>query len=928
MTNGQTISHYRIIGEIGRGGMGVVYKALDLNLGRTVALKFLPPHLSSDEERKKRFVQEAKAASALDHANIGTIYEFNETKDGQLFIAMAYYEGEVLQEILEDRPLDIGTLIDIIGQICLGLSAAHKAGIVHRDVKPSNIIVTKDGGVKIIDFGLAKSDGRASITNDASTKGTIDYMSPEQSIGESVDYRTDIWSLGVLFYEMTTGKRPFKGEYDQAVIYSILKENPKPPAEINSSIPSIVQDAILKALQKTPADRFENMDDFRAALLPHRQNEKRAAFFHSMTTYIRKNKKRAAMTIAAMVLLLAAAATTLKLLPKNQQFVLGIASFWGADETEIRESKRMHANVMRMLTDELADDPEIKLVGLPNYMLLSEKEATTVGEKIDASAIIWGEVLTSSDIVEFQPFVTIIEEPNLRPETAERDPLKALKIGFAEPNQIITRKAKAQDIVNLALQTAGTFFSASNPDKSIQLYKKIEPLNSTAAYLMGDAFINKEQWEQARDYFEKAIALDSTDAKPHVGLARYHDHLNNLAEAITELEKAKKYAPQTWWPSSFLAVLHNYLYDFGSALEEAKNAAALNPELAEVQGRLGNIYWGLADYEQAIQHWEKAKTLDPDFTKHLMIATGYLKMGRIEEARAAAERRFAELAPAREKPNRLVFEALVNMVHGDYAGAAQLLQNILKEQPDNQYAIGRLGCCYSYDGQVEKAISWWKEAKQRFPNNQWFPHDLGFTYIDIGEYDLAAAEFEKALAINPYQQYHYIGLAAVHYSQGLHDQAVKVFERALNILPESLFIRLYYALELYHVGRNEEARAQLAEFSSNPYAESWRFPIKQLLLGKISGAQTLAALRNIFPLKYEENLKRAPFAAGAFSEVYYYLAMSTLFNLGKDSESPDIEKAISYLEKALAHTNVNDSTYPYVKAELKKLQTDNEFVSR
>ena len=197
---GQTISHYRIIEKLGEGGMGVVYKAEDTKLKRTVALKFLPPELTRDPEAKTRFIREAQAASALEHPNICNIHEIDETEDGQLFIVMACYEGETLKDKIKDKKLKTEDAIDIAIQIAQGLNRAHEKGIVHRDVKPANIIITEHGEVKILDFGLAKLAGQAQLTKDTSTLGTVAYMSLEQVSGKSIDHRTDIWSLGVILF--------------------------------------------------------------------------------------------------------------------------------------------------------------------------------------------------------------------------------------------------------------------------------------------------------------------------------------------------------------------------------------------------------------------------------------------------------------------------------------------------------------------------------------------------------------------------------------------------------------------------------------------------------------------------------------------------------------------------------------------------------
>ncbi len=206
---GSVVSHYKILEKLGEGGMGVVYKAEDTRLKRTVALKFLPPDLTRDPDAKERFIHEAQAASSLQHNNICVVYDIDETDDGQMFISMECLEGETLKKEIERGPLKIEEALDIAIQIARGHTKAHESGIVHRDIKPANILITSDGVAKIVDFGLAKLSGRTMLTKTGSTLGTAPYMSPEQASGGVVDHRTDIWSLGVVLYEMIAGRRPF-----------------------------------------------------------------------------------------------------------------------------------------------------------------------------------------------------------------------------------------------------------------------------------------------------------------------------------------------------------------------------------------------------------------------------------------------------------------------------------------------------------------------------------------------------------------------------------------------------------------------------------------------------------------------------------------------------------------------------------------------
>lgn len=267
---GQTISHYKISEKLGEGGMGVVYKAHDTTLDRVVALKFLPHYLTSDPTEKERFYHEARAASSVLHPNVAVIFEINE-HDGQVFIAMEYVEGKTLKLVVAQEPLSIKKVLDIAIQVSDGLSAAHEKGIVHRDIKSDNIMLTPKGQAKIMDFGLAKMKGAAKLTKTGSTVGTAAYMSPEQAEGEEVDHRSDIFSFGVVLYELLTSKLPFRGEYHAALMYSIVNEEPPPIARFNEKAGDDLQRIVSKALAKDREERYQHADDMLADLRRERK---------------------------------------------------------------------------------------------------------------------------------------------------------------------------------------------------------------------------------------------------------------------------------------------------------------------------------------------------------------------------------------------------------------------------------------------------------------------------------------------------------------------------------------------------------------------------------------------------------------------------------------------------------------------------------
>ncbi len=265
---GKSLSHYKILQELGRGGMGIVYKGEDTKLHRTVAIKVLPAAALSSDDDRARFYREARAAASLSHPNIATVYEIDEaipegsnTDDIRPFIAMEFIEGDTLEDRIKQGPMKLEEAVRIASEIASGLEAAHKKDIVHRDIKAANVMMDSDGRAKILDFGLAQTAQSTKLTCMGSTLGTVAYMSPEQARGEEVDGRTDIWALGVTLYEMIAGKHPFGGDYEQAVVYSIMNEEPEPLTAVRTGVPMGLEWIVSKCLAKKAADRYQTATD-------------------------------------------------------------------------------------------------------------------------------------------------------------------------------------------------------------------------------------------------------------------------------------------------------------------------------------------------------------------------------------------------------------------------------------------------------------------------------------------------------------------------------------------------------------------------------------------------------------------------------------------------------------------------------------------
>ena len=613
---GKTISHYKILEKLGEGGMGAVYKAQDTKLDRIVALKFLPKHLLCDEEAKTRFVHEAKAASALDHPNIATIYEIDEAQ-GECFISMSYIQGKSIKELIKEKEIkgwDMGKIINVAIQMAEGLSKAHQKGIVHRDIKSDNIMLTDEGLVKIMDFGLAKLKGAPKVTRTGSTVGTVAYMSPEQAQGMEVDQRSDIFSLGVILYEMITSQLPFKGEHEAALIYSIVNENSEPLTTYTSDVPDELARIVEKTMEKNLEMRYQHADDLCADLT-------------KLKTKLEMGVTRTQATAAKPMPSIAVLPFTDLSAAKDQDYFCdGMAEEVINALTKL-ESLRVVARTSAFVFKDKRED--IREIGRKlNVETLLEGSVRKAGNKLRVTAQLinvsdgyhlWSEKYDRdmADIFAIQDEISL----------AIVDKLK-VKLLRDEKTALVKRYTDNLEAYNLYLK--GRYhWNKRTPEgltKAIEYLRQVtekDPGYALAYAGLADCYSMleqahvlpaKEAFPEAKKMAAKALQIDETLAEAHNSLAyvrwKYDwDWVGAEREFLRAFELNPNYATGHQWYAVYLA-------DMGQtdeAIKEIKKAQELDPLSLIINIASASILTCARQYDQAIEQCRKTLDMDPNF---------------------------------------------------------------------------------------------------------------------------------------------------------------------------------------------------------------------------------------------------------------------------------------------------------------------------
>jgi non-specific serine/threonine protein kinase len=675
---GKTISHYKIVEKLGEGGMGVVFKAEDTKLGRTVALKFLRSVRFVGDEQRSRFVREAQTAAALDHPSICTVYEIDEAEE-QIFIAMAYLEGVDVKEMLSSGPLDVEVAVRIAIQIGQGLGAAHRKGIVHRDVKCSNIMVMEDGQVKITDFGLAKIQGDTEISKTTMGVGTPAYMSPEQSRGDAVDHRTDIWSLGICLYEMLTGSLPFRGSFDAAVLYSILNEEPQPASNLRAEIPPDLEKIVAKAMAKDPDERYQQMED----LLAHLQSPTSA---RNLDTPLDSAAKKKPHSIAVL--------SFQDMSPGRDQeyFCDGIA------EEIIGSLNQLDGLRVAARTSAFAykDRPE---------------DVRVIGEKLGAEAVLEGSVRKSGNQLRISvQLIDVAEGYTLWTERFDRE----MKDVFAIQDDIAGNIVRALEI------------SLSERDGRVLAKEFTASHEAYDLYLRGREFYrqtHRRGINYAISMYQRAIEQDPHYGLAYAGLADCYSYLFSFFDSDeANIEKALELSQKALELDPTLAEAHvargRAFYvnrRYGEAKREFETAIRLNPQHYPAYESYARNYYSQGILDRAAWAFEQAMQIDPqNFNAPMLLSQTYRGLHQEDKAQEALEKGLVNVAKHLElnpgNARALYMKAIALAVTGDSDQAFEWLERALSIDPEDSMIVYGAACVNALAGELEAAIDYLEKA--------------------------------------------------------------------------------------------------------------------------------------------------------------------------------------------------------------------------
>ncbi len=744
---GQTIAHYRISAKLGEGGMGEVFLATDTRLDRQVALKFLPSSLQSDPESRERLLREARAASKLNHKNILTIYAV-ESANGRDFIVMEYVDGKSLKDLLDSReqvPLD--QILRFGLQICDGLSAAHEHGIVHRDIKPANILLTSKGQVKVTDFGLATWRGAIQLTKEGTTVGTAAYMSPEQIQGKKVDTRSDLFSLGVMLYELIANRRPFEGDHDAAISYAILNDVPEPLARFKSALPVALEQAISRALEKDPSTRFQTATDMLAELKRIKrevEGSQPSMLSRTTTTKPTKSAKLKYVVGATAVVLIALAALLLKPFkfdvgPEQSATAVenSLAVMYFDNVVDPADSEKHSQMITSLLITDLSESQFLQVVsrqrlydllkslGKESQTSVDRNTATDVAKRAGVKWMLTGQILQTT------PRIVITSEVS----DAATGKVKSTQKIAGEPQEDIfsvvdkLSAAVRNDLATTEAARRETDQPVANvTSNSEEAYKE---------YLTGVELFDKFYRVEAREHFLKAVSIDSTMAVAYLLLS-----ISAAGDRQVEwLEKALRHSGNASWDEQHLirSEVASSRGDYTTALRELNDILARDKSHKVAYYIRGLLYREMKHHDFAIQDFLSTVALDPVHKNaYNLLAYSYDNIGNLEKSIWAIDK-YIEIAP--DEPNPYDTRGDLYARNGQIDLAVASYQKALTIKPDFP-SLNKLAALYVQLGRFEQADSLIRETLAHKDQER-----RSFARLQLASRPMFEGDFESALRI-------------------------------------------------------------------------------------------------------------------------------------------------------------------------------------
>lgn len=717
---GQTISHYKILDKIGIGGMGVVYKAEDTQLKRKVAIKFLPPEHTRDPESKERFIKEARAVSALDHPNICTIYEIGETEDERLFIAMAYYEGENLKSFIERAPLTVEKAVDLGMQVAQGLAKSHEQGIVHRDIKPANIMITDDGLVKILDFGLAKLSDHSRITQTGTTYGTTSYMSPEQTKGEKVDHRADVWSLGVVLYEALSGRRPFKGDYGQAVIYAILNQEPDNVSDFRSDIPEELGEIVNRCLDKDPSGRFQSMDELINDLQWLKEESRLETLPYTKPIFPKRRKKRSrALTVPLgliILTLLTVGGYFLFRKPSKENVTTAdqargfdwensIAVLPFSDLSPQRDQEYFCDGMTNEIIVKLSRFQELKVISRTSVMQYRDAQVDIkeIGRKLNVANVLEGSIRREGERIRvIAQLINAQDGFHLWSDTYER----RLESVFDVQEDVARAIA---DVMRVRLTENIQVTSMESRPKDVEAYEFYLRGMHTLTNLY-EVTGKAEDFQAAVHRFEQAIAIDPEYPFPYIGLGwAFMDRFNienneeDIERSVRYCERAYELNPNLAEANSAKATVHLLRLELDQAYHGFKRALELNPNNALIIQETAGFYRNIGLYDRAVELYTRALELNPlNIMTHIVLIMSLMNSGKFDQAMERIDKAL-ELEPT--SLWCLKFEAELFVLTKEFEKAEEVIAQAEKIRPGSSFMLDPKAILYASKGMEAEALA-------------------------------------------------------------------------------------------------------------------------------------------------------------------------------------------------------------------------------